>query len=152
MKRLSKIFSGSAKDILSESNKIIDNISSTDEEKSAAKHALTSIVFDAIGHMQNAQQKVVTSETKGNWLQRSWRPIVMLSFAFIIFYAYFLQPAFFPNAISMESKIPEKFWQLLELGLGGYVIGRSVEKVASTVTKHVDLPYLRKKDRKDIYG
>ena len=152
LKRLSKIFNGGAKDILSEGNRLIDTLSSTDEEKSLAKNRLSGIVFDALNNMQNAQKAVITTETTGNWLQRSWRPVVMLAFAFIIFYSYFLQPAFFPEAVSVESKIPEKFWSLLELGLGGYVIGRSVEKVAGTVTKNVDLPYVRKKDRKDIYG
>jgi len=28
------------------------------------------------------------------------------------------------------------FWNLLELGLGGYVIGRSAEKITTTFGKH----------------
>ena len=39
---------------------------------------------------------------------------------------------------------------LLELGIGGYVAGRSIEKVADTVTKNVDLSSLRRKDRNEI--
>ena len=33
---------------------------------------------------------------------------------------------------------------------GGYVVGRSVEKVATTVTKNVDMPFLKKKNRSNI--
>ncbi|UII31352.1 holin family protein [Fulvivirga ulvae] len=152
MSFLSKIFSGGAKEILAESGKLIDTIDSSDEEKSRAKNELSSIVFGALNGIQDAQQKIIVSETTGTWLQRSWRPLVMLCFTFIVVYAYFIQPAFLPGSVDVEAVIPEKFWNLLELGLGGYVIGRSVEKVAGTVTKNVDLPYLRKKDRKDVYG
>lgn len=52
----------------------------------------------------------------------------------------------------MAEQLKPEFWELLKLGLGGYVIGRSAEKIANSVTKNVDLPFLRKKDRKDVYG
>ncbi|MTI29849.1 3TM-type holin [Xanthovirga aplysinae] len=152
MKFLSKIFSSGAKDILEQGGKIIDNLTTSVDEKSNAKNELTSIVMTSLTNIQNAQKEIILSETSGNWLQRSWRPIVMLSFAFIVVYSFFLQPAFFPNAIIVKDSLPDHFWTLLEIGIGGYVVGRSVEKVATTVTKNVDMPFLRKKDRKDIYG
>ncbi|MGV8134072.1 MAG: hypothetical protein AB2L20_02570 [Mangrovibacterium sp.] len=36
---------------------------------------------------------------------------------------------------------------IIELGLGGYVIGRSVENISKTVTRNIDLSFLKKKDR-----
>lgn len=152
MNFLSKIFSKGAKDIISEGGKIVDNLSTSDDEKLKAKNELSNIVFNALNSVQNAQKEIIMSETSGNMLQRSWRPIVMLSFAFIVVYSYFIQPAFFPNAISLTDKLLPEFWELLKIGLGGYVIGRSAEKIAGTVTKNVDMPFIRKKDRKDIYG
>jgi hypothetical protein len=149
---LSKIFSKGAKDLIDSGGKLIDNISTSDDEKLKAKNELSKIVLDGLGNVQNAQKEIVLSETSGNWLQRSWRPILMLSFGFIVIYAYFLQPAFFSESIAIEEKLPDTFWELLKLGIGGYIIGRSVEKVASNVTKNVDIPFLRKKDRKDVYG
>jgi len=148
---LSKIFGKSAKGILSEGGKIIDNLTSSDEEKLKAKNELSNIVLTALNEAQNAQKEIIVAEAKGNWLQRSWRPIVMLAFAFIVVYTYFIQPAFLPGDEN-KVNIPSGFWYLLELGIGGYVVGRSAEKIASTVTKNIDMSFIRKKDRKDIYG
>lgn len=144
---LSKLFSGGAKEIIEQGGNIVDNLTTSDDEKSEAKSKLTEIVFDALNKIKYAQRDIILSETQGSKLQRSWRPIVMLSFSFIVVYSYFIQPAFFPNAISMIDKIDPSFWELLKLGLGGYVIGRSVEKVAGKVTDNIDMPFLKKKDR-----
>lgn len=59
-------------------------------------------------------------------LQRSWRPLVMLVFAFIVLYSKVIAPLFNLPIAPLEPQ----FWTLLELGLGGYVIGRSLEKIA----------------------
>lgn len=115
-----------------------------DEEKLAKKNELTEILTTKISEVISFQRDILVTELNGNGLQRNWRPIVMLAFAFIVVYRYFIAPVFHLELIDM----PEKFWDLLELGLGGYVIGRSVEKVADTVTKNVDLSLIRKKDRK----
>lgn len=115
-----------------------------DEEKLAKKNELTEILTTKISEVISFQRDILVTELNGNGLQRNWRPIVMLAFAFIVIYRYFIAPVFHLELIDM----PEKFWALLELGMGGYVIGRSVEKVADTLTKNIDLPLIRKKDRK----
>lgn len=68
--------------------------------------------------------KLLMTEMTGSWLQKNWRPITMLSFVWIIFWNYFLADMFnvTPQAI------PTEMWSLLKLGMGGYIIGRSVEK------------------------
>lgn len=147
---LSKIFSSGAKELTDSVGGILDNVLTNDEEKSSAKQKLTSVIMDAFDKIQTLQAAIISKEATGNWLQRSWRPLVMLSFAFVVVYAFFIQPAFFPNSISVRDELPEEFWGLLKIGLGGYVVGRSVEKVANTVTRNIDLPFLRKKDRKDV--
>lgn len=152
MNFLSKIFSKGAKDILDSSGEIINNLHVSDQEKMDAKEKLTKTVLTSLNSLQNAQRDIIMTEAKGNWLQRSWRPIVMLSFAFVVLYAYFLQPAFFPKSIDVQEVLPEEFWQLLNIGIGGYVIGRSAEKISSNVTKNADITFLKKKDRKDVYG
>jgi hypothetical protein len=58
-------------------------------------------------------------------MQRNWRPLVMLMFAYIIFHNYVLAPVFsVPKA-----EVPSDLWELIKIGLGGYVIGRSAEKI-----------------------
>jgi len=76
------------------------------------------------------QSKIIQSEANGEgWLQRNWRPITMLTFVFIIANNYILYPyitLFGGKAITLD--IPPDMWGLLKLGLGGYVVGRSIEK------------------------
>lgn len=84
-------------------------------------------------HLTNAKLQVVLSETQGNWMQRSWRPILALSFGFIVIYTKFLAPAFgFPN-----TELEHEFWNLLQLMLGGYVVGRTAEKIAPGITESI---------------
>ena len=97
---------------------VIDNLSTSDEEKSAAKAQLSQIVLTALNEATKAQADVLKVELQGNWLQRSWRPLVMLTFTVIIVIGAFHKIPY------LTSDSP--FWNLLELGLGGYVIGRSV--------------------------
>jgi hypothetical protein len=54
----------------------------------------------------------------------------MLSFGFIVIYCKFIGPLF-------DLRIPEleiQFWNLLQLGIGGYVIGRTGEKMMKSYT------------------
>ncbi|MCF8358750.1 MAG: holin family protein [Prolixibacteraceae bacterium] len=151
---LSTIFSKSAGDIIDSTGKVIDNLTTSDQEKLTAKNELTKTVLQSLNTLQNAQRDVLLNETRGNWLQRSWRPILMLTFGFILVYAYFIEPAFVqPEAEKAVANIIDpKFWALLEIGVGGYIIGRSAEKITGTVTRNTDITLLKKKDRKDIYG
>ena len=80
--------------------------------------------------LTKTQGAIIEAEAKGDsWLQRSWRPITMLVFVFIIANNYILFPyisLFGGTATALD--IPPDMWSLLKLGLSGYVIGRSIEK------------------------
>lgn len=138
-----KIFGTAGKEITKSIGDTIDSISTSDQEKLAAKEKLTSTVMTHLVTALQAQAGIITTEAQGNWLQRSWRPILMLSFGFIIIYRYFLSQVLALPAVDL----PVNFWELLNLGIGGYVVGRSVEKVADTVVKNVDLSFIKKKNR-----
>ena len=104
-------------------------------KKEEVKAEIQKAAETAAAAMLEAQKIIIAQEAAGNFLQRSWRPIIMLAFGFIIIYAYFLQPAFFPDAIHVAETLPDQFWSLLNLGVGGYVIGRSAEKIADKIKK-----------------
>lgn len=143
MSVLSNIFSKGAKEIVDSAGNLIDNISTSDEEKLSAKNELSNIVFTSLGKLQDIQREIIMTEASGNWLQRSWRPIVMLAFAGIVILGAFIKIPYLSDN--------SKFWSLLEIGMGGYVIGRSAEKVTESVTNNIDLSSLKKKDRKENY-
>ena len=71
-----------------------------------------------------AAVSVIVAEAAGNWLQRSWRPIMMLTFTGLIVARWLGWTA--PNLAPAEY---DHLWSIVQLGIGGYVIGRSVEKV-----------------------
>ncbi|MDH5414857.1 MAG: holin family protein [Flavobacteriaceae bacterium] len=145
---IEKLFSTTAGNIINSGGKIIDNLVSTDVEKLDAKNKLGAIVMTHLAALKNSQRDVLVAEIKGNALQKNWRPIVMLAFAFIIVYHYFLQPLityWWPIPVI---ELPDRFWSLLEIGMGGYVIGRSVEKVADKLTDKVDFSFVKRKNRK----
>jgi len=140
---LTKIFGKGGEEITKTIAETVDGLSTSDDEKAAAKEKLTNTVLTNLVNVIQAQTSIITTEGQGNFLQRSWRPILMLAFGFIVIYEYFISRVFnLP-----QSDLPENFWALLELGMGGYVIGRSVEKVTDTVTKNIDISFLKKKDR-----
>lgn len=78
----------------------------------------------------NAAVSVIVAEAAGNWLQRSWRPLMMLFFAGLVGARWFGYSA--PGM--SEAEIME-LWAIVKLGIGGYTIGRSVEKVAPAIAE-----------------
>jgi len=84
-----------------------------------------------------AKSSIITAEAKSeHWIVASWRPITMLVFVFIIFNNYVLVPyivAFGGNIPTLE--LTQNMWDLLKIGLGGYIVGRSAEKVANNLGK-----------------
>lgn len=75
----------------------------------------------------DGQQKVIASEaSSGNWLTSSWRPITMLTFLALVVCDSFGW---------LHSPLAPQAWTLLQIGLGGYTVGRSVEKVALPIVK-----------------
>ena len=78
----------------------------------------------------------VNAEIQGeSWLQRNWRPVFMMVCVFVIFNNFILAPyvhAFtgFDLMLNVDTdSIPRDLWNLLEIGMGGYIIGRSGEKI-----------------------
>mgnify|MGYP000184925805 CR=1 FL=1 len=110
------------------------------EDKDKAAQAAHELWLAMMEHEQTAQQvarDVVVAEAKSeHWITSAWRPIVMLMFAVMIGNNYILAP--YLDAIlgtSIMFDMPEQAWTLLSLGLSGYIIGRSGEKIAGELRK-----------------
>jgi hypothetical protein len=89
------------------------------------QQALQAAVLERTAEIEKAAAEVVKTETQGqSWLQRTWRPITMLTFVALIVARWLGWSA--PNLAEAEAL---KLWDIVEIGLGGYVIGRSAEKV-----------------------
>jgi len=77
----------------------------------------------------SGQVEIVKAEAQSDhWLAACWRPILMLTFGGLIVARWLGFSA--PNITEAEVL---KLWDIVQLGLGGYVIGRSVEKVVPAI-------------------
>ena len=88
---------------------------------------LTMKLMEYEQQLLEAKRSVIVAEAQGqSWLQRSWRPITMLTFLFLVVADSFGW---------LANPLAPKAWDLLQIGLGGYVVGRSLEKIAPKVTE-----------------
>lgn len=135
MSILANIFGGGIVDSV---GKIIDNLNTSDAEKLDAKTKLLALqaefaskAFDYEAKIQSEAAQNVRAEAAGNSpLQRNWRPLMMLMFGSIIAWNYLLVPItqmFGAHIAVLE--LPPDLWALLKIGIGGYTVGRSAEKI-----------------------
>lgn len=110
-----KVLSGLVGDI----GGIINSLSISSTEKKELETKMTQVVYSYAGELTQQQAEIVMKETQGNWLQRSWRPLVMLAFAGVVLLGTMVDIPYLEN--------DSKFWNLIEIGLGGFVVGRSIE-------------------------
>ena len=108
---------------------LADEMHTSDEERLTLKAKafevqaqLTVKIMDYEARLLEAQAGVIKAEAGGqSWMQRSWRPITMLTFlALVVADTFGLT----------EFRLADQAWALLQIGLGGYVVGRSAEKIA----------------------
>ena len=96
----------------------------TGEISAEKKAELEAQLLNFEGEVLKVRASVIMAEANGqSWLQRSWRPLTMLTFLVLVVLDSF---ALLPFRLASEA------WGLLKIGLGGYVIGRSAETVAKT--------------------
>lgn len=76
-----------------------------------------------------AQADIIKTEAaSSHWLAANWRPLLMLTFGGLIVARWFGWAA--PN-LSQEEYLA--LWNIVEFGIGGYVVGRSAEKIAPAI-------------------
>lgn len=132
-----KIFGGPFKEVLDGVAGVIDRFVTTPEEKQKAQIELSKMATDfqlktleLDKEWAIQQATVIAAEAKSeSWLARNWRPLTMLSFVFIIDYNYILSPIFSLKSLTI---VPD-MWELLRIGIGGYLIGRSAEKIVPDI-------------------
>lgn len=114
--------------------RLIDEIHTSDEEKlqlqakiKAVENEFLAKVIDYETQLLQSKTAIITAEATGqSWIQRNWRPITMLTFLVLVVFDSF---GWLPNPLAKEA------WTLLQIGLGGYVAGRSGEKITQQYLK-----------------
>lgn len=113
---------------------LVDDLFTSDEERLKAKAKIQKIENEIAEKFINyetellkSRTQIINSEAQGqSWIQRTWRPITMLAFLVLVCLDAF---GVLPFRLSADA------WTLLKIGLGGYVVGRSGEKIVAKLKK-----------------
>jgi len=131
--------------ILKPVSETIDNVVTSREEKEQLKIEMQRVVnaaqqaaLEYDKKLLDSQTQIVKAEVQGkSWLQRNWRPILMLSIVAIVVNNYLIFPylvQFWAGAQILD--LPNGLWTLMTTGVGGYVLGRSGEKISENLKKN----------------
>jgi len=101
-------------------DKTIDNKAEAEKMKQTIQQQLLSGQLKEL----EAQASIITAEAKGGWLQRNWRPLLMLTFAGLVVAHWFGFTA--PN---IPESVQNSLLNIVLVGMGGYIVGRSGEKI-----------------------
>ena len=116
---------------------LIDEIHTSKEEQLQHKERLLvtqAAVIDQVLQYEKdsfeSRSKIIEAEARSeHWLTAVWRPITMLTF---------LALCVGDSLGLLASPLRDEAWMLLQLGLGGYVVGRSAEKITKSVLSNKD--------------
>lgn len=114
------------KTLFSTIDKTIDNKADAEKMKQQIQQQLLSGQLKEL----EAQASIITAEAQGGWLQRNWRPLLMVTFAGLVVAHWFGFTA--PN---IPESVQNSLLNIVMIGVGGYVVGRSGEKIADKFKK-----------------
>ena len=102
-------------------------------EAARAQQDMVMALLNQQAALNAAAGDIIKAEAQSeHWLAACWRPVLMLTFGALIVARWLGWSA--PGISEAEVL---KLWDIVQLGLGGYVIGRSIEKVAPQIAAAV---------------
>ena len=104
-------------------------------ERARIEAELTQAASDAEARLAEAQAAIITTEARGGPLQRNWRPLFMIVCMGLLVWHAVAVPILaailhvpLDEVVGLKA-VPDGLWTLLVVGIGGYIGGRSLEKV-----------------------
>ena len=111
--------------------KLIDRLWPDPTQRAQAQVALLELAQKGeLTHLTARAEIVKAEAASSHWLAATWRPITMLTFTTLIVARWMGWAA--PDLAEVEYL---KLWDIVKLGLGGYVVGRSVEKIVPAMAE-----------------
>jgi len=117
---------------------LLDELHTSEEERLKAQGRLLDVqaaamqrVFEYETSMLEGKAKIVHAEASSkHWLTANWRPVTMLTFLGLVVARWF---GFSAEGLTQEDY--DALYNLISIGIGGYILGRSGEKIAQTIKK-----------------
>ena len=127
MSIINEIFSGGANKLVESVGGVLDNLTTTKEEKILAKQKLKELILNHEAEMQqNVTDRWKADMNSDSWLSKNVRPLVLI---FLVVSTVLM---IFIDAGAIQFNVEEKWTDLLQLVLitviGAYFGGRSFEK------------------------
>jgi Holin of 3TMs, for gene-transfer release len=120
--------------------KALDAFVKDQELRRKLESELQTKLTDHLGKAQELEQAIILAEIKSeHWLTRSWRPLLMLTLLGFIVFVGLVIPVLdmiVGTPVPFNPRwqaLPSQFWDFLSVGVGGYIGGRTLEKVAGQV-------------------
>lgn len=115
-------------DIIGAGTKLIEKLVPDPNARLAAQEEFKRTVMDKAG-------AIIQAEAQGNWYVSAWRPTLMYLLMAEIVWLSVIAPVFGLTDVTVGAlkSIPADFYNLLMIGMGGYIAGRSLEKVVGKV-------------------
>jgi hypothetical protein len=104
---------------------IVDGVVEDNDEANRVKLEIQRQLTENKSSELETSAKIVLAEAQGSWLQRNWRPLLMVTFTGLIVAHWFGLTA--PN---IPESVQNSLLNIVMVGVGGYVVGRSGEKIA----------------------
>jgi len=104
------------------------------------------LAHEHVSQIVNARTKIVLEEMRGNWLQRSWRPVLMFVLMLLLINDYLIFPWYsqIVHGTFDTLEFPALFWYVILLTMVGSVGGEVSQALISNI-----LLLLEKKRAKD---
>lgn len=125
--------------------KLVDELHTSEEERNEfklkleeiraeikkAENLVTEKLIEFHMKLIDSQQAIIVAEAQGDsWLQRNWRPLMMLLFAGVIGFTWAGL-----SSDTVDSEMQLKLLDIVHGGLYGYMGLRTVEKVSNVIRK-----------------
>ena len=104
---------------------IADDVVEDKDEANRLKFEIQRQLIENKSTELESAAKIVLAEAQGSWLQRNWRPLLMVTFAGLVVAHWF---GF--TAPDIPESVQNSLLNIVMVGVGGYVVGRSGEKIA----------------------
>lgn len=114
---------------------LVDNLHTSEEEKLIIRNELAKMQFEMQSKVLEYETKlmeskasIISAEAKsGHFITSAWRPITMLCFTAIVVARWF------GLTTEISPELESELFSIIKIGLGGYIVGRSGEKIAKAV-------------------
>ena len=115
--------------------RVVNNLFPDVDKKEELEKEITLALWQNQNELEKAAADIIKTEAASeHWMTSTWRPALMWLFILVLFNNFVISP-YVSLATGVDvtlhvntDSLPQDMWELLKIGVGGYIGGRTVEK------------------------